>query len=153
MHALLEVTSSEAALTGMKSCDRKSRHYRKYVPRRITHFRSYDVTSCDVTFGQVTSGSHATFGQEQWYILYYHYSRKKVGMHSPPLLTEGYTSPSPQLQQYLQSNEEEPYYILKTNNPFFLGFQTDTIPHPWSTIQHLEQLRSHPKGNHPLSIL
>jgi hypothetical protein len=25
--------------------------------------------------------------------------------------------------------------------------------HPWSTIQHIEQLRSHPKGNHPLSIL
>jgi hypothetical protein len=25
--------------------------------------------------------------------------------------------------------------------------------HSWSTIQHLEQLRSHPKGNHPLSIL
>jgi hypothetical protein len=24
---------------------------------------------------------------------------------------------------------------------------------PWSIIQHLEQLRSHPKGNHPLSIL
>jgi hypothetical protein len=36
--------------------------------------------------------------------------------------------PSLQLQQYLQSNEEEPYYILKTNNPVFLGFQTDTIP-------------------------
>jgi putative ribosome biogenesis GTPase RsgA len=30
-------------------------------------------------------------------------------------------SPSPQLQQYLQSNEEEPYYILKTNNPVFFG--------------------------------
>jgi hypothetical protein len=25
--------------------------------------------------------------------------------------------------------------------------------HPWSTTQHLEQLRSHPKGNHPLSVL
>jgi hypothetical protein len=34
------------------------------------HFRYYDVTSCDVTFGHVTSGSHATFGHEQWYILY-----------------------------------------------------------------------------------
>jgi hypothetical protein len=30
-------------------------------------------------------------------------------------------SPSLQLQQYLQSNEEEPYYILKTNNPGFFG--------------------------------
>jgi hypothetical protein len=47
---------------------------------------------------------------------------------SPQLLTEGYMLPSPQLQQYLQSNEEEPYYILKTNNPVFFGFQTDTIP-------------------------
>jgi hypothetical protein len=28
--------------------------------------------------------------------------------------------PSPQQKQYLQSNEEEPYYILKTNNPFLL---------------------------------
>jgi hypothetical protein len=42
------------------------------------NFRSYDVTSCDVTFGHVTSGSHATFGHEQWYILYYYYSKKKT---------------------------------------------------------------------------
>jgi hypothetical protein len=48
--------------------------------------------------------------------------------YTPPLLTEGYMPPSPLLQQYLQSNEEEPYYILKTNNPVFLGFQADTIP-------------------------
>jgi hypothetical protein len=49
--------------------------------------------------------------------------------YTPPLLTDGYIPPSPQLQQYVQSNEEEPYYILKTDNPvFFLGFQTDTIP-------------------------
>jgi hypothetical protein len=41
--------------------------------------------------------------------------------YTPPLLTEGYMPPSPQLQQYLQSNEEEPYYILKTNNPVFWG--------------------------------
>ena len=32
-----------------------------------------------------------------------------------PLLTDGYT---PLQQQYSQSNEEEPYYILKTNNPY-----------------------------------
>jgi hypothetical protein len=25
--------------------------------------------------------------------------------------------------------------------------------HHWSTTQHFEQLRSHPKGNHPLSVL
>jgi hypothetical protein len=40
--------------------------------------------------------------------------------YTPPLLTEGYMPPSTQLQQYLQSNEEEPYYILKTNNPGFV---------------------------------
>jgi hypothetical protein len=33
-----------------------------------------------------------------------------------------------QQQQYSQSNEGEPYYILKTNNPVFFGFQTNTIP-------------------------
>jgi hypothetical protein len=49
--------------------------------------------------------------------------------YTPTLLTEEYMPSSPQLQQYLQSNEEEPYYILKTNNPVFLrGFQMDTIP-------------------------
>ena len=43
----------------------------------IIHIRYYDVTSCDVTFGHVTSGCHATFGHEQWYILYFYYSKKK----------------------------------------------------------------------------
>ena len=32
----------------------------------------------------------------------------------PPPMREGYALPPP---QYSQSNEEEPYYILKTNNP------------------------------------
>jgi hypothetical protein len=55
--------------------------------------------------------------------------------YTPPLLTEGYMSPSPQLQQYLQSNEEEPYYVLKTNNPFFFwgvpdGYDPDHFM-PW----------------------
>jgi hypothetical protein len=36
------------------------------------------------------------------------------GYMSPPPLTEGYKPPQ---QQYSQSNEEEPYYILKTKNP------------------------------------
>jgi hypothetical protein len=42
--------------------------------------------------------------------------------------------PSPQLQQYLQSNEEEPYYILKTNNPVFFGVPDGYDPDhfmPW----------------------
>jgi hypothetical protein len=44
----------------------------------ITHFRSHDVNSCDVTFRHVTSGSHATYGHTQWYILYYYYGKKKA---------------------------------------------------------------------------
>jgi hypothetical protein len=42
-----------------------------------------------VTFGHITSGSHATFGHEQWYILYYYYSKKKRGCtsgHAPNIL-------------------------------------------------------------------
>jgi hypothetical protein len=36
----------------------------------------------DVTFGHVTSGSHATFGHELWYSLYYYYCKKEsAGMH------------------------------------------------------------------------
>jgi hypothetical protein len=39
-------------------------------------------TSRDVIFGHITSGSHATSGYEQWYILYYYNSEKKsAGMH------------------------------------------------------------------------
>ena len=37
----------------------------------------------------------------------------------PPPLREGYApQPPPPQQPYSQSNEEEPYYILKTNNPY-----------------------------------
>ena len=55
----------------------------------------------------------------------------------PPPLTEGYmppSPPSPQQQQYSQSNEGEPYYILKTNNPVFFwvpdGYDPDHFM-PW----------------------
>jgi hypothetical protein len=52
-----------------------------------------------------------------------------LSRYAPPPLTEGYTPPppglaelnlppSPQQHQYSQSNEREPYYILKTNNSF-----------------------------------
>jgi hypothetical protein len=53
--------------------------------------------------------------------------------YTPPPLTEGYMPPSRQLQQYLQSNEE-PYYILKTNNPVFWGVPDGYDPDhfmPW----------------------
>jgi hypothetical protein len=43
-------------------------------------------------------------------------------------------SPSPQLQQYLLGNAEEPYYILKTNNPGFFGVPDEYDPDhfiPW----------------------
>jgi hypothetical protein len=43
-------------------------------------------------------------------------------------------SPSPQLQQYLLGSAEEPYYILKTNNPGFVwvpdGYDPDHFM-PW----------------------
>jgi hypothetical protein len=49
--------------------------------------------------------------------------------------------PSPQLQQYLQSNEEEPYYILKTNNPFLFWVPDEYDPdhfmpwvHPFTSV-------------------
>jgi hypothetical protein len=50
-------------------------------------------------------------------------------------------SPSPQLQQYLLSNAEEPYYILKTNNPGFFwvpdGYDPDHFMpcvHPFTSM-------------------
>jgi len=49
--------------------------------------------------------------------------------------------PSPQQQQYSQSNEEEPYYILKTNNPFLFwvpdGYDPDHFMpwvHPFTSV-------------------
>ena len=49
--------------------------------------------------------------------------------------------PSPQQQQYSQSNEEEPYYILKTNDPFLFwvpdGYNPDHFMpwvHPFTSV-------------------
>jgi hypothetical protein len=49
--------------------------------------------------------------------------------------------PSPPKQQYSQSNEEEPYYILKTNNPFLFwvpdGYDPDHFMpwvHPFTSV-------------------
>jgi hypothetical protein len=61
----------------------------------------------------------------------------------PPPLREGYTpKPPPPLQQlYSQSNEEEPYYILKTNNPYTFyvpdGYDPDHFMpwvHPFTSV-------------------
>ena len=51
-------------------------------PLKRPHQGGYCVPSgcaCDhLTFDDVTSGSHATSGHAQWYILYYYYSKKKA---------------------------------------------------------------------------
>ena len=73
----------------------------------------------------------------------------------PPLLREGYTpqlpppplregntpQPPPPQQPYSQSNEEEPYYILKTNNPYTFyvpdGYDPDHFMpwvHPFTSV-------------------
>ena len=57
-------------------------HTKGNHPLSVLWRRFLWVTSRDVTSGHVTSGSHATFGHEQWYILYYYYSKKKkAGMY------------------------------------------------------------------------
>ena len=55
----------------------------------------------------------------------------------PPPLREGYTPQQP----YSQSNEEEPYYILKTNNPYTFyvpdGYDPDHFMlwvHPFTSV-------------------
>ena len=61
---------------------------------------------------------------------------------SRPPLREGYTpQPSPPQQPYSQSNEEEPYYILKTNNPYTFyipdGYDPDHFMawvHPFTSV-------------------
>ena len=56
----------------------------------------------------------------------------------PPPMREGYALPPP---QYSQSNEEEPYYILKTNNPYTFyvpdGYDPDHFMpwvHPFTSV-------------------
>jgi GTPase SAR1 family protein len=60
----------------------------------------------------------------------------------PPPLREGNTpQPPPPQQPYSQSNEEEPYYILKTNNPYTFyvpdGYDPDHFMpwvHPFTSV-------------------
>jgi hypothetical protein len=59
----------------------------------------------------------------------------REGYTPPPPLREGNTpQPLPPQQPYSQSNEEEPYYILKTNNPYTFyvpdGYDPDHFM-PW----------------------
>ena len=43
---------------------------------------------------------------------------------------------SPQQQQYSQSNEGEPYYILKTNNSFLFWFPDEYDPDHFMPLVH-----------------
>jgi hypothetical protein len=93
--------------------------------RGITHFRSYDATSCDVTFGHVTSGSHATFGHEQWY----YYSKKK-GEDALPGMRRTYFRPL----ILDQSGQElcRPWYII---HRLFIG-SSPNAPLAHSRVSH-----------------
>jgi hypothetical protein len=69
----------------------------------------------------------------------------------PPLLREGNTPqppPPPPQQPYSQSNEEEPYYILKTNNPYTFyvpdGYDPDHFM-PW--VHQFTSVISGPTGS------
>ena len=69
------------------------------------------VISCDVTFGHVTdvtSGYGVTCGNV-------------TDVTSGYDITSGSTEQ--QQRQYSQSNDDESYYILKTNNPFCFCFE------------------------------
>ena len=67
----------------------------------------------------------------------------------PPPLREGNTpQPPPQPQPYSQSNEEEPYYILKTNNPYTFYVPDEYDPDhfmPW--VHPLTSVISGPTGS------
>ena len=67
----------------------------------------------------------------------------REGYTPPPPLRERYTPPPPPPphQPYSQSNEEEPYYILKTNNPYTFyvpdGYDPDhfmPLVHPFTSV-------------------
>ena len=67
----------------------------------------------------------------------------REGYTPPPPLRERYTPPPPPPphQPYSQSNEEEPYYILKTNNPYTFyvpdGYDPDHFMpwvHPFTSV-------------------
>ena len=61
------------------------RHFRSKSPNRVDIAQLPVDHTCippilwgHVTFGHITSGSQATSGHAQWYILYYYYGKKKV---------------------------------------------------------------------------
>jgi hypothetical protein len=75
----------------------------------------------------------------------------REGYAPPPPLREGYTTqppPPPQQQPYSQSNEEEPCYILKTNNPYTFyvpdGYDPDHFM-PW--VHRFTSVISGPTGS------
>ena len=72
------------------------------------HVTSDHVISGDVISGDVTSGS-TPFPNVCW--------------PTGPQTSRGTDqTPNMRLPQYSHSNDEEPYYILKTNNPFLFCF-------------------------------
>ena len=71
------------------------------------------------------------------------YPPLREGYTPPPPMREGNTPqpPPPPQQPYSQSNEEEPYYILKTNNPYTFhvpdGYDPDHFMpwvHPFTSV-------------------
>jgi hypothetical protein len=70
-----------------------------------------DLTSCDVTSGYDITSGHITDVTSGYGVTSSHVTDVTSGYD----VTSGSTE---QQQQYSQSNNEEPYYILKTNNPF-----------------------------------
>ena len=102
-----------------------SGHVTNVIPSHLTDVTSghvTDVTSghlTDVTSGHVTS-VHVTSGD----VL----SGDVTSGSTPfPKFRSTDQTPNMRLPSYSQSNDEEPYYILKTNNPFFFVLGTSIL--------------------------
>ena len=79
---------------------------------------SLPLTSLPATSFPVTSLPVAHLSQ---IMMVYRSSKQSSTDHAPNMLPPPSPPPPPPppLPQYSQSNDEEPYYILKTNNPFW----------------------------------
>jgi hypothetical protein len=88
--------------------DVTSGHATDVTSGNVTDSSSGHVTSGDVISGDVTSGS-TPFPKLWW-------------PTGPQTSRSTDQTPNMRLPQYSHSNDEEPYYILKTNNPFLFCF-------------------------------